>query len=352
MAAQRHRTAAKKAREAGVSKPDLKKLREGGFFTVESVAYSSRKALHDVKGIGETKADKIMASPPFFLIAEAMKLVPMGFVTAREVHQRRMEIIQIETGSRELNRLLGGGVETGSLTEIFGEARSGKSQFCHTLAVTCQLPVDHGGAEGKCLWIDTEGTFRSERLLAVAARMGLNAKDVLDNVAYCRCHEHRPPGACSPLQFLRPSPLLQLSLLTQAAAMMCESRYALVVVDSIMALYRTDFCGRGELAARQQHLARFLRGLVKLAEEFGVAVVMTNQVVAQVDGGAGMFQADPKKPIGGHILAHTSTTRLYLRKGKGGNRMCKIYDSPCLPESECTFAITAAGVDDAPEERS
>ncbi|KAI6227407.1 DNA repair protein RAD51-like protein [Aphelenchoides fujianensis] len=322
--------------EAGVHKTDIKKLREGGFFTVESVAYSSRKALHDVKGIGETKADKIMASPHLFIIEEAMKLVPMGFVSASEVHQRRMEIIQIETGSRELNRLLGGGVETGSLTEIFGEARSGKSQFCHTLAVTCQLPVDHGGAEGKCLWIDTEGTFRSERLLAVAARMGLNAKDVLDNVAYCRCQntDH------------------QLSLLTQAAAMMCESRYALVVVDSIMALYRTDFCGRGELAARQQHLARFLRGLVKLAEEFGVAVVMTNQVVAQVDGGAGMFQADPKKPIGGHILAHTSTTRLYLRKGKGGNRVCKIYDSPCLPESECTFAITAAGVDDAPEERN
>ncbi|KAI6185107.1 DNA repair protein RAD51-like protein [Aphelenchoides fujianensis] len=354
MAAQRHRTAAKKARVSveekeeeldaadattdftaatadledaafmplSLHKTDIKKLREGGFFTVESVAYSSRKALHDVKGIGETKA-------------EAMKLVPMGFVSASEVHQRRMEIIQIETGSRELNRLLGGGVETGSLTEIFGEARSGKSQFCHTLAVTCQLPVDHGGAEGKCLWIDTEGTFRSERLLAVAARMGLNAKDVLDNVAYCRCHntDH------------------QLSLLTQAAAMMCESRYALVVVDSIMALYRTDFSGRGELAARQQHLARFLRGLVKLAEEFGVAVVMTNQVVAQVDGGAGMFQADPKKPIGGHILAHASTTRLYLRKGKGANRVCKIYDSPCLPESEGTFAITAAGVDDAPEER-
>ena len=128
--------------------------------------------------------------------------------------------------------------------------------------------------------------------------------------------------------------------------MMSESRYAVVVVDSATALYRTDYSGRGELSSRHMHLAQFLRTLLRLADEFGVAVVVTNQVVAQVDGSA-MFQADPKKPIGGNIMAHASTTRISLRKGRGEQRVAKIYDSPCLPEGEATFAINADGVGDA-----
>lgn len=123
-------------------------------------------------------------------------------------------------------------------------------------------------------------------------------------------------------------------------------RYALIIVDSATALYRTDYSGRGELASRQQHMAKFLRALQKMCDEFGVAAVITNQVVAQVDGGA-MFVADPKKPIGGNIIAHASQTRLYLRKGRGENRICKIYDSPTLPEAEATFAIAEEGITDA-----
>ncbi|KAB7494244.1 DNA repair protein RAD51-like protein A [Armadillidium nasatum] len=237
---------------------------------------------------------------------------------------------QLTTGSKELDKLLGGGIETGSITEIFGEFRTGKTQLCHTLAVTCQLPIDMGGGEGKCLYIDTEGTFRPERLLAVSERYQLSGPDVLDNVAYARAYntDH------------------QTQLLIQAAAMMSESRYALCIVDSAMALYRTDYSGRGELSDRQRHLARFLRMLLRLADEFGVAVVITNQVVAQVDG-ASLFAADPKKPIGGNIMAHSSTTRLYLRKGRGETRICKIYDSPCLPEAEAVFGIYADGIKDA-----
>ena len=275
----------------------------------------------DVKGISEQKADKIQL--------EAMKLVPTGFTTATEMHLKRSQIIQVTTGSKELDKLLNGGIETGSITELFGEFRTGKSQLCHTLAVTCQLPIDNGGAEGKCLYIDTEGTFRPERLLAVADRYGLQGSDVLDNVAYARAYNSDH----------------QMTLLTQAAAMMSESRYALVIVDSATACYRTDYSGRGELSARQMHLAQFLRSLLKLADEFGVAVVLTNQVVAQVDGAA-MFNADPKKPIGGNIMAHASTTRLYLRKGRGEQRICKIYDSPCLPEGEAVFAINSDGIGD------
>jgi len=308
----------------GIAAVDLKKLAEAGFHTVESVAYSTKKALVAIKGISDAKAEK--------LALEAAKLVPMGFSTATELHRQRQDIIQIATGSKELDKLLGGGFETGSITEMFGEFRTGKTQLCHQICVACQLPLDQGGGEGKALYIDTEGTFRPERLLAIAERYGLNGEDVLDNIAYARAYntDH------------------QSQLLLQASAMMSESRFAVLVVDSATALYRTDYSGRGELSARQMHLARFLRTLQRLADEFGIAVVITNQVVAQVDGSS-MFQADPKKPIGGNIMAHASTTRLYLRKGRAETRICKIYDSPCLPESEASFSINPDGIGDASE---
>jgi DNA repair protein RAD51 len=194
------------------------------------------------------------------------------------------------------------------------------------------------------MYIDTEGTFRPERLLAIAERFskrnfldtrlnlfdryGLSGEDVLENVAYARAYntDH------------------QLSLLLTASAMLSEGRFALIVVDSATALYRTEYSGRAELAARQMHMARFLRALQRLADEFGVAVVITNQVVANVDG---MGQGPGFKPIGGHIMAHASTTRLMLRKGKGDNRICKIYDSPSLPEADVQFSINPHGIDDA-----
>lgn len=130
---------------------------------------------------------------------------------------------------------------------------------------------------GKCLYIDTEGTFRPIRLVSIAKRYGLNEDDTLDNVAYARAYnaDH------------------QLQLLNQAAAMMSESRFSLLIVDSIMALYRTDFSGRGELSARQMHVAKYMRTLQRLADEFGIAVLITNQVVAQVDASA-VFNPDPK----------------------------------------------------------
>ena len=312
-----------KLEEVGISATDVKKLIEAGYHTVESVAYTPKKQLLTVKGIAETKADKILA--------EAAKLVPMGFVCATELHQKRSEVIYITTGSSELDKLLNGGIETCSITEIFGEFRTGKTQLCHTLAVTCQLPVSQGGAEGKCLYIDTEGTFRPERLIAIAQRFGMDEEEVLGNVACARAYNSDH----------------QTALLVQASAMMAEAKYALLIVDSATALYRTDFSGRGELSARQMHLARFLRTLLRIADEYGVGVVITNQVVAQVDGACAMFNADPKKPIGGNIMAHASTTRLYLRKGRGEQRVCKIYDSPCLPEAEAVFAIYADGIRDS-----
>ncbi|KAK7430824.1 RecA recombinase Rhp51 [Neonectria magnoliae] len=308
---------------AGLTKRDIQLIIDGGYNTVESVAYTPRRNLEQIKGISEQKAIKVLA--------EASKLVPMGFTTATEMHQRRSELISITTGSKNLDTMLAGGVETGSVTELFGEFRTGKSQICHTLAVTCQLPFDMGGGEGKCMYIDTEGTFRPVRLLGVANRFGLSGEEVLDNVAYARAYNSDH----------------QLQLLNQAAAMMCETRFSLLIVDSATSLYRTDFCGRGELSNRQTHLAKFMRTLQRLADEFGIAVVITNQVVAQVDGGpSAMFNPDPKKPIGGNIIAHASTTRISLKKGRAETRIAKIYDSPCLPESDCLFAIGENGIGD------
>ncbi|GBG89492.1 hypothetical protein CBR_g49283 [Chara braunii] len=264
----------------GIAATDVKKLREGGFYTVESVAYSAKKELLKIKGLSEAKVDKITEA--------ATKLVPMGFTSATQLHEQRAEIIQITSGSKDLDKILEGGFETGSITEIYGEFRTGKTQL-----------------------------------------YGLNGADVLDNVAYARAYntDH------------------QSKLLMEAASMMAEARFALLIVDSATALYRTDFAGRGELSARQMHLGRFLRSLQKMADEFGIAVVMTNQVVAQVDGAA-MFAGPQIKPIGGNIMAHASTTRLALRKGRGEERICKIICSPCLPEQEARFAIMPEGVCD------
>ncbi|OLL26693.1 DNA repair protein rhp51 [Neolecta irregularis DAH-3] len=299
----------------GITSGDIRKIMEAGYNTVEAIAYTPKRQLLTIKGISEAKADRILA--------EASKMVPMGFTTATEFHLRRSELISLTTGSKQLDTLLQGGIETGSITEVFGEFRTVKG-------INEKLPIDMGGGEGKCLYIDTEGTFRPVRLLAVAERYGLNGEEVLDNVAYARAYnaDH------------------QLSLLNQAASMMAESRFSLLVIDSATSLYRTDFAGRGELSARQTHLAKFLRLLQRLADEFGIAVLITNQVVAQVDGSAGMFNPDPKKPIGGNILAHASTTRLSFKKGRGEQRICKIYDSPCLPESEAIFAINKDGIGD------
>ncbi|KAI9123072.1 hypothetical protein K1719_005961 [Acacia pycnantha] len=306
---------------SGISATDVKKLKDAGLWTVESVAFSPRKDLLQIKGISDAKVDKI--------IEAASKLVPLGFTSAAQLHAQRLAIIQVTSGSEELDKILEGGIETGSITELYGEFRSGKTQLCHTLCVTCQLPLDQGGAAGKAMYIDAEGTFRPQRLLQIADRFGLNGADVLENVAYARAYntDH------------------QSRLLLEAASMMVETRFALVIVDSATALYRTDFSGRGELSARQMHLAKFLRSLQKLADEFGVAVVITNQVVSQVDGSA-VFAGPQIKPIGGNIMAHATTTRLYLRKGRGEERICKVISSPCLAEAEARFQISPEGVAD------
>ena len=245
---------------------DLKALAEAGYHSVEALAFTQARQLALVKGIGDKK---LLA-----LKAAAAQIIPMGFQTATEYLVQRKNMISLSTGSSQFDSLLNGGIETGSITEVFGEFRTGKTQLCHTLAVTCQLPTGSGGADGKVLYIDSENTFRPERISEIARRFGLNEQDCLDNIAYARAYNSDH----------------QNRLLVEAASMMSQARFALLVVDSATALYRTDYSGRGDLAERQQHLGKFLRMLQRIADEFGVAVLITNQVVANVEEKTGKIQ--------------------------------------------------------------
>lgn len=284
----------------GVNKTDISKLKAGGYNTIESVAHATLRKLQEVKGISEQKAMQLKQK------IKDNQLVSIGFTTATMKMLAEKDKIYLSTGSSTLDNLLGGGIETGSLTEIFGEFRTGKTQLCHTLCVTCQRPLDNGGGEGKAIYVDTEGTFRPTKLTAIAERFGMDPEEVLSNIICARAHNSEQ----------------QLELLHDAAALMSDDRFSLLVVDSATALYRTDYSGRGELSERQMHLGQFLRQLTRLAEEFGVAVVITNQVVA--DPGGMSFAKDTNKPIGGNIIAHASTTRLKFKKGRGENRVCQV----------------------------
>ncbi|RNF11446.1 putative meiotic recombination protein DMC1 [Trypanosoma rangeli] len=310
--------------EQGVAAADIVKLRQAGIFTVTGIHMQCRKDLALIKGLSDAKVEKI--------IEAARKLLDCGFTNGATFLQQRGKVTRMTTGSTALDQLLGGGIESMSITEAFGEFRTGKTQIAHTLCVTCQMPTSMGGGNGKAIYVDTEATFRPERIKPIASRFGLDADAVLNNILVARAYTHEH----------------QMHLLSMVAAKMAEDQFGLLVVDSITALFRVDFSGRGELAERQQKLAKMMSHLIKLAEEFNVAVYITNQVVAD-PGGASMFVADPKKPVGGHILAHASTTRLSLRKGRGDQRICKIYDSPSLPEVECVFSISEQGIVDARE---
>ncbi|KAL6094433.1 meiotic recombination protein DMC1/LIM15 homolog isoform X1 [Pungitius pungitius] len=310
----------------GINVADIKKMKLVGICTVKGIQMTTRKALCNIKGLSEAKVEKIKEA--------AGKMLNVGFQTAFEYSARRKQVFRITTGSQEFDKLLGGGIESMAITEAFGEFRTGKTQLSHTFCVTAQLPGEDGYSGGKIVFIDTENTFRPDRLRDIADRFNVDHGAVLDNVLYARAYtsEH------------------QMELLDFVAAKFHEEGgvFKLLIIDSIMALFRVDFSGRGELAERQQKLAQMLSRLQKISEEYNVAVFITNQMTA--DPGAGMtFQADPKKPIGGHILAHASTTRISLRKGRGEMRIAKIFDSPDMPENEATFAISAGGVTDAKE---
>lgn len=225
-------------------------------------------------------------------------------------------------------------MESGSITELYGEFRTGKSQLALTMCVTSFMPSESGGGDAKAIFIDTEGTFRPQRLVPIAERFGLDADFVLDNVLHARIH------TADQLD----------SQLSEVAGLLADAEgagpFRVLVIDSIIAPYRQEYIGRGELAERQQRIGQVMLRLKRLSEEFNLCVLITNQVTADPGGGA-FAVADAKKAVGGHIIAHMSDTRIMLRKGKGDQRIAKIIDSPCMPEAEATFQISHAGINDA-----
>ncbi|KAH0571370.1 Rad51 protein [Spironucleus salmonicida] len=312
---------------AGIAAGDISRLKEAGIQTIEGLQMMTKKQLSVIKGISEAKVDK--------LISAAISLLSRDqIVTADVVLAKRANLLRLSTGSNDLDALLKGGIESMQICEVFGEFRCGKSQLCHTLAVTGQHPNIAGKQqEGayKVVYIDTESTFRPERIDMIATRYGLDPKQVLKNIYVSRVYNHEQQ-------------MQALSLLPQ---LLVKDKFSIIIIDSITALFRVDFSGRGELADRQQKLGQHLSQLIKLSEEFNLVVFITNQVMSDPSGA--VFVANSSKPIGGHVLSHASTTRISLRKGRGECRIAKIYDSPSLPEGEATFQITDGGIDDAQE---
>ena len=310
----------------GINVADIKKLKAAGICTIRGIQMTTKKKMCAIKGLSEAKVDKMKEAILKICGSNA------GFCTALQHSLNRRNVFRVGTGSNELNKLLGGGLESMAITEVFGEFRTGKTQLSHTMCVTTQMPGENGFSGGKVIYLDTENTFRPDRLRPIALRYNLDEEAVLDNVLYSRAYTSEQ----------------QMELLDFVCAKFHEEPnvFKLLIVDSVMALFRVDYSGRGELAERQQTLAQMMSKLQKISEEYNVAVLVTNQMTS--DPGATMsFQADPKKPIGGNIIAHASTTRISLRKGRGEMRIAKIYDSPDLPENEATFAITNGGLDDA-----
>ena len=234
----------------------------------------------------------------------------------------------ISTGSKAVNDLLGGkGIETRAITECFGAYGSGKSQLAFTFAVNVQLPLDKGGANGKCVFIDTEGTFRPARIKQISEALGANPEKVLKNILVARAFNSDH----------------QMLLLERVGEMIKEGEpIKLVIVDSLTAHFRAEYSGRGQLADRQQKLNRYMHDLMRLAETYNLAIYVTNQVMANP---AQMF-GDPTTAIGGNIVGHSSTFRIYLRRGKKGSRVAKLVDSPNLPDDETVFWVGVGGVGD------
>ncbi len=302
----------------GVGPTTAEKLRSAGYTTLEAIAVASPAELVEVAEIGEGTAIKI--------INAAREALEMSWITAKELMERRRAVGRISTGSSNLDSLIGGGVETQSITEFYGKFGSGKTQICHQLSVNVQLPPEKGGLNGAALYIDTENTFRPERIIQMAKAVGLNPEQALQNIYVARAYNSDH----------------QMLLVEKAREIIEERNIRLIVVDSLTAHFRAEYVGRGALAERQQKLNRHIHALQHLADAFNLAVVVTNQVMARPD----VLFGDPTEPVGGHVLAHAATYRVYLRKAKGPKRIARLVDSPHLPEGEVVFQITPEGIRD------
>jgi len=296
----------------------IKKLSEAGYKTLEDMAVASPVLLSGEIGLSEDIAGKMVRS--------ARAALKMGFQTAEEVLRKRDLVERIPTGSKRLDDLLGGGIETQSITELYGEFASGKTQIAHHAAVMVQLPREEGGLEGKVVYIDTEHTFRPERIIQIAENMGKDASRILRDISVgnAKSSDH------------------QVELAKKAGGIAKDGNIRLLIIDSLTSFFRSEYAGRSLLAERQQKLNRHVHDLQKLADLHNLAVLVTNQVLAKVD----VIIGDQVAPVGGNIIAHQCTHRVFLRKAKGNKRIARLVDSPYLPEGETVFSIGEGGIGD------
>jgi DNA repair protein RadA len=300
----------------GIGPTTVSKLREIGFKTVEAIATATTRELV-IAGIGEAVAEKV--------IDAARKSTAIAFVRGDELVELRKDIRKLTTGCPSLDYLLKGGMETQSLTEFYGEFGTGKSQICHQLCITVQLREEQGGLEGTALYIDTENTFRIERILQIAPRFGLDPEEALKNIVFAEAYTSNH----------------QIVLLENADEVIKENNIRLIIVDSVTSHFRSEYLGRERLAPRQQQLNRHLHKLLRLSRAFNASAVVTNQVMSQPDA----FFTKGVRPVGGHIMGHMSHSRIFLRKGRNNLRIAKLTASPSLPEGEVPLRITERGIE-------
>jgi DNA repair protein RadA len=305
----------------GVNPAMAEKLEAAGYVTAWTLVVAKPEEVSEKTGIPVVTVQKI--------IENARRMLGIRFKTAREVKQERLNIGKITTGSKALDELLGGGIETKTITEFYGEYGSGKTQICHQLSVNVQLPPERGGLSGRAVYIDTEGTFRWERIEAMARALGLNPDVAMDNIYYIRAYNSDH----------------QMGIIEELFSLVPRNDVKLVVIDSVTSHFRAEYPGREHLAERQQKLNAHLHQLLRLAEAYNIAVVVTNQVMARPD----VFYGDPTVAVGGHVLAHVPGVRVHLKKARGNKRIARVVDAPHLPEGEAVFAITEEGIRDTEE---
>jgi DNA repair protein RadA len=257
------------------------------------------------------------------LIADG--LLQKEFSSAERMLEVREKLVKFTTGSQSFDLFFGGGIETQALTEIAGEFGSGKSQLCYTLCVTANMSNKENGV----IFVDTENTFRAERVHQIAESRGLDAEEILKKIFVCKIYYSAHLEAA----------------IRNLARYIEQYKARLVIIDSIISLHRAEFAGRETLAERQQRLNSILHKLIRLAEIYNVAVVYTNQVQSQPDTFLGKGSFDSMRAAGGNIMGHASTYRIFLRK-IGHSRLATMLDSPYHAYSQVKFTIGEEGIQD------
>ena len=302
----------------GVGPTIAEKLKASGYDTLDKVAVAAPHELSELVGMNVEAAKKAVEA--------AKQATTLEFSTGASIYDERKAIGRITTNCKEFDEMLGGGVEAKGITEAYGKFASGKTQLGFQLTVNAQLPVDKGGLGGSVLFIDTEGTFRPERIESIATAADLDPKEVLANIFVVRATTTEQ----------------QILSIEKADKLIREQNIKLIVVDSLMSLFRAEYLGRGALGERQQKLNGHIHKLQQLADNYGLAVYITNQVMDN----PGILFGDPTTPVGGNIVAHAATTSLYMRKSKEDKRIIRLVDSPNMPEGEVVVKITSGGIRD------